>query len=317
MIEKDQYIFGIRAVIEAIQSGKEIDKLLIKKDINGELINELFALIKERHLVVQRVPVEKINRITRKNHQGVVAFLSAVTYYNIEEVVPVLFEEGINPFLIVLDGITDVRNFGAIARTCDCAGVNAIIIPERNSVSVNADAIKTSAGALNYVPVCREKNLVNVVKFLKSSGYKVVGASEKSSVNYTKVDYTGPVALILGAEDKGISNDLLKLCDEFVSIPEFGNINSLNVSVRLTLTIKLSCRATDWQKMRWLSASLMKPPGLWLTKWIATSSNIRAKPSRRVLKHAPYRLSSTAAKRCRNMVLKSAMKQVCRSRNVW
>ena len=231
MIEKDQYIFGIRAVIEAIQSGKEIDKLLIKKDINGELINELFALIKERHLVVQRVPVEKINRITRKNHQGVVAFLSAVTYYNIEEVVPVLFEEGINPFLIVLDGITDVRNFGAIARTCDCAGVNAIIIPERNSVSVNADAIKTSAGALNYVPVCREKNLVNVVKFLKSSGYKVVGASEKSSVNYTLVDYTGPVALILGAEDKGISNDLLKLCDEFVSIPEFGNINSLNVSV--------------------------------------------------------------------------------------
>ena len=231
MIEKDQYRFGIRAVIEAIQSGKEIDKPLIKKDINGELINELFALIKERHLVVQRVPVEKINRITRKNHQGVVAFLSAVTYYNIEEVVPVLFEEGINPFLIVLDGITDVRNFGAIARTCDCAGVNAIIIPERNSVSVNADAIKTSAGALNYVPVCREKNLVNVVKFLKSSGYKVVGASEKSSVNYTKVDYTGPVALILGAEDKGISNDLLKLCDEFVSIPEFGNINSLNVSV--------------------------------------------------------------------------------------
>lgn len=231
MIEKDQFIFGIRAVIEAIQSGKEIDKLLIKKDINGELINELFALIKERHLVVQRVPVEKINRITRKNHQGVVAFLSAVTYYNVEEVVPVLYEEGINPFLIVLDGITDVRNFGAIARTCDCAGVNAIVIPERNSVSVNADAIKTSAGALNYVPVCREKNLVNVVKFLKTSGYKVVGASEKSSVNYTKVDYTGPVALILGAEDKGISNDLLKLCDEFVSIPEFGNINSLNVSV--------------------------------------------------------------------------------------
>ena len=231
MIEKDQFIFGIRAVIEAIQSGKEIDKLLIKKDINGELINELFALIKERHLVVQRVPVEKITRITRKNHQGVVAFLSAVTYYNVEEVVPVLYEEGINPFLIVLDGITDVRNFGAIARTCDCAGVNAIVIPERNSVSVNADAIKTSAGALNYVPVCREKNLVNVVKFLKTSGYKVVGASEKSSVNYTKVDYTGPVALILGAEDKGISNDLLKLCDDFVSIPEFGNINSLNVSV--------------------------------------------------------------------------------------
>lgn len=231
MIEKDQYIFGIRAVIEAIQSGKEIDKLLIKKDINGELISELFALVKEMHIPVQRVPIEKINRITRKNHQGVIAFLSAVTYYKLDDVVPVFYEEGLNPFVVVLDGITDVRNFGAIARTCDCAGVNAIVIPEKNSVSVNADAVKTSAGALNYVPVCREKNLVNAVKTLRNSGYKVIGASEKSSVNYTKVDYTGPVALILGAEDKGISKDLLKLCDNFVSIPEFGNINSLNVSV--------------------------------------------------------------------------------------
>lgn len=231
MIEKDQYIFGIRAVIEAIQSGKEIDKLLIKKDINGELISELFALVKEMHIPVQRVPIEKINRITRKNHQGVIAFLSAVTYYKLDDVVPIFYEEGLNPFVVVLDGITDVRNFGAIARTCDCAGVNAIVIPEKNSVSVNADAVKTSAGALNYVPVCREKNLVNAVKTLHNSGYKVIGASEKSSVNYTKVDYTGPVALILGAEDKGISKDLLKLCDNFVSIPEFGNINSLNVSV--------------------------------------------------------------------------------------
>ena len=231
MIEKDQYIFCIRAVIEAIQSGKEIDKLLIKKDINGELISELFALVKEMHIPVQRVPIEKINRITRKNHQGVIAFLSAVTYYKLDDVVPVFYEEGLNPFVVVLDGITDVRNFGAIARTCDCAGVNAIVIPEKNSVSVNADAVKTSAGALNYVPVCREKNLVNAVKTLHNSGYKVIGASEKSSVNYTKVDYTGPVALILGAEDKGISKDLLKLCDNFVSIPECGNINSLNVSV--------------------------------------------------------------------------------------
>ena len=183
------------------------------------------------HIPVQRVPIEKINRITRKNHQGVIAFLSAVTYYKLDDVVPVFYEEGLNPFVVVLDGITDVRNFGAIARTCDCAGVNAIVIPEKNSVSVNADAVKTSAGALNYVPVCREKNLVNAVKTLHNSGYKVIGASEKSSVNYTKVDYTGPVALILGAEDKGISKDLLKLCDNFVSIPEFGNINSLNVSV--------------------------------------------------------------------------------------
>ena len=231
MIEKDQYIFGIRAVIEAIQSGKEIDKLLIKKDINGELISELFEVVKAYQVPVQRVPIEKINRITRKNHQGVLAFLSAVTYHKIENVSPMLYEEGYNPFVVILDGVTDVRNFGAIARTCDCAGVNTIIIPEKNSVTANADAVKTSAGALNYIPVCRERSLVTAVKFLKESGYKVVGASEKSAVNYTKVDYTGPVALILGAEDKGISNDLLKLCDEFVSIPEFGHINSLNVSV--------------------------------------------------------------------------------------
>ena len=231
MIEKDQYIFGIRAVIEAIQSGKEIDKLLIKKDINGELIGELFEVVKAYQVPVQRVPIEKINRITRKNHQGVLAFLSSVTYHKIENVAPMLYEEGYNPFVVILDGVTDVRNFGAIARTCDCAGVNTIIIPEKNSVTANADAVKTSAGALNYIPVCRERSLVTAVKFLKESGYKVVGASEKSAVNYTKVDYTGPVALILGAEDKGISNDLLKLCDEFVSIPEFGHINSLNVSV--------------------------------------------------------------------------------------
>ena len=231
MIEKDQYIFGIRAVIEAIQSGKEIDKLLIKKDINGELIGELFEVVKAYQVPVQRVPIEKINRITRKNHQGVLAFLSAVSYHKIENVAPMLYEEGYNPFVVILDGVTDVRNFGAIARTCDCSGVNTIIIPEKNSVTANADAVKTSAGALNYIPVCRELSLVTAVKFLKESGYKVVGASEKSAVNYTKVDYTGPVALILGAEDKGISNDLLKLCDEFVSIPEFGHINSLNVSV--------------------------------------------------------------------------------------
>jgi 23S rRNA (guanosine2251-2'-O)-methyltransferase len=231
MIDKDQYIFGIRAVIEAIQSGKEIDKLLIKKDINGELIGELFEVVKAYQIPVQRVPIEKINRITRKNHQGVLAFLSAVAYNKIEDVAPMLYEEGYNPFVVVLDGVTDVRNFGAIARTCDCAGVNTIIIPEKNSVTANADAVKTSAGALNYIPICREKSLVNAVKFLKNCGYKVVGASEKSAVNYTQVDYTGPIALILGSEDKGICNDLLKLCDEFVAIPEFGHINSLNVSV--------------------------------------------------------------------------------------
>ena len=230
-MDKNQYIFGIRAVIEAIEAGKEIDKILIKKDLSGELVNELFSLIRERGIVNQHVPVERINRITRKNHQGVVAMLAAVTYNSLENLVPQLYEDGKLPFVVVLDGITDVRNFGAIARTCECAGVDAIVIPERNSVSVNADAVKTSAGALHYLPVCRERNLVTAVKYLKNSGYKVYGATEKSQTNYTKPDYTEPTAIVLGAEDTGISNEILRLCDTHVAIPEFGNINSLNVSV--------------------------------------------------------------------------------------
>lgn len=231
MNNEQQYIFGIRAVIEAIEAGKEIDKLYVKKDLSGDLSLELFNAIKQHHIVAQRVPVERINRITRKNHQGVVAMLSAVTYHKLEMLVPQLYEDGANPFVVVLDGVTDVRNFGALARTAECAGVNAIVIPEHNSVSVNADAVKTSAGALHYLPVCREHNIVDAVAYLKASGYKIVGASEKSAVNYTKVDYTGPVALVLGSEDKGISNQILRLCDHFAAIPEFGEINSLNVSV--------------------------------------------------------------------------------------
>lgn len=179
MIEKNEMIFGVRAVIEAIQAGKEIDKVLIKKDIQSDLSKELFAVLKDTFIPVQRVPVERINRITKKNHQGVVAFISPITYQRAEDIVPFLFEQGKNPLLILLDGLTDVRNFGAIARTCECAGVDAIIIPSKNSVSVNADAIKTSAGALHTIPVCRENNLTNTIKFLKDSGFKIVAATEK------------------------------------------------------------------------------------------------------------------------------------------
>ncbi|MCQ2289559.1 MAG: 23S rRNA (guanosine(2251)-2'-O)-methyltransferase RlmB, partial [Muribaculaceae bacterium] len=164
MIDKSQYIFGLHPVIEAIEAGKEIDKLLVKKDLSGDLSKELLEVARAHGVLVQRVPVQRIDRITRKNHQGVLAMLSAVTYHKLENLVPQLYEEGVNPFVVVLDGVTDVRNFGAIARTCECAGVNAIVIPERNSVTVNADAVKTSAGALNYLPVCRERNLVNAVK---------------------------------------------------------------------------------------------------------------------------------------------------------
>lgn len=230
-MDSSDYIFGIRAVMEAIEAGKDIDKVLIKKDLNGELASELFGKIRANRILSQRVPLERLNKITRKNHQGVIAVLSAVTYHRLDHLVPQLYEDGVLPFIVVLDGITDVRNFGAIARTCECAGVDAIVIPEHGSVSVGGDAVKTSAGALHHLPVCRERSTAGAVRFLKDNGYRIVAASEKVDINYTQVDYTVPVAIVMGAEDTGISPEVLKLCDTFVSIPQFGHIGSLNVSV--------------------------------------------------------------------------------------
>ena len=237
MIEKNEMIFGVRAVIEAIQAGKEIDRILIKRDIQSDLSKELFAVVKGTMIPVQRVPVERINRITRKNHQGVVAFISSITYQKTEDIVPMLFEQGKNPLLIMLDGITDVRNFGAIARTCECAGVDAIVIPSKNSVSANADAIKTSAGALYKLPVCREQNLTQTIKFLKDSGFKIVAAPEKGDYDYTKANYNDPVCIIMGAEDTGVPYEHLALCDEWIKIPMLGTIESLNVSVAAGILI--------------------------------------------------------------------------------
>ena len=179
MLDKSEMIFGVRAVIEAIQAGKEIDKILVKKDIQSDLSKELFAALKGLMIPVQRVPVERINRITRKNHQGVIAFISSVTYQKTEDLVPFLFEQGKNPFFVMLDGVTDVRNFGAIARTCECAAVDAVIIPVRGSVSVNADAVKTSAGALHTLPVCREQNLRSTLQYLKDSGFRCASLWER------------------------------------------------------------------------------------------------------------------------------------------
>lgn len=231
MIDKSQYIYGIHAVLEAFDAGKDIDKIFLSKTLNDETAKEISERARSLRVPVQRVPVQKIDRITRRNHQGVLAMMAAVTYYRVEDLVPQMFDEGENPFVVVLDGVTDVRNFGAVARTCECAGVSAIVIPDRESVSVNADAVKTSAGALNYLPVCREHNLVSAVKLLRDSGFKIVGTSDKQQLPYTQADYTGPVAIVLGAEDKGISPEIMKLCDTHVLIPEFGHINSLNVSV--------------------------------------------------------------------------------------
>lgn len=230
-MEKTDYIFGIRAVIEAIEAGKTIDKVFVRKDLGSDLAAELFDVMRQRGIRPQRVPQQRLDRITRRNHQGVIALLSAVDYTTIDQFIPSLYEEGVLPFVIVLDGITDVRNFGAIARTADCAGADAIVIPEHGSVSVQADAVKTSAGALHYLPVCREHNIYSAVRNLKERGFNVVAVTEKTDTQYTGIDYTVPTALVLGAEDTGISPDVLKLCDSRAAIPMFGHISSLNVSV--------------------------------------------------------------------------------------
>jgi len=235
--KNEDMIFGIHAVIEAIKSGKDVDKVLLKKGPGGELFQEVFELIRTHQIPFQFVPVEKINRITRKNHQGVIAFISPVTFYDIENFLPILFEEGKNPFILVLDEVTDVRNFGAIVRTAECAGVNAVLIPEKGAARINADAVKTSAGALHLMPVCRTRDLRKAVLFLQQSGVRLIAATEKSSDHYNQGNYVGPVAIIMGSEDTGIDPQILALADEKVKIPILGKIQSLNVSVAAGLLV--------------------------------------------------------------------------------
>jgi 23S rRNA (guanosine2251-2'-O)-methyltransferase len=236
-MEKEDFIFGTRAVIEAIKNGKTIDKILLKKGVNNELFSELQELIKENRIATQHVPVEKINRVTRKNHQGVLAFISPIEFNNIEAVLPGIFEEGKNPLILILDQITDVRNFGAITRSAECAGVQAIIIPEKGMARIGADAVKTSAGAIHHIPICRVSNLYNTIQFLKDSGIHIVGATEKGDKLYTEAQLDVPLGIVMGSEDTGISAQILKLCDEQLKIPILGNIESLNVSVSAALMI--------------------------------------------------------------------------------
>ncbi len=233
----DDLIFGIRTIIEAIHSGKEIDKVLIKKGLSGDLFKEMFDLVRAHSIPFQYVPLEKINRITRKNHQGVIAFVSPIVFHDLENLLPTLFEEGKDPLVLVLDQLTDVRNFGAIVRTAECAGVHAVVIPDKGSARINADAVKTSAGALHMVPVCRTRDLKKSIKFLQESGLKLTAATEKATQNYTEIDFSGPVAIIMGSEEYGISNDILKMTDAQLQIPLMGKIESLNVSVAAGLLV--------------------------------------------------------------------------------
>lgn len=229
--EEKNSIFGIRPIIEAVEAGKTIDKLFIQKGLHNDLFAELWKLVRLRRINYKHVPLEKINRLTRKNHQGVFAFISPIDFHNIEDIVPSLFEEGKNPLILVLDRITDVRNFGAIARTAECAGVDTILIPEQNAAAINADAIKTSSGALHKITVCRTWNLKLSLKFLKDSGIQLIACTEKTQDNMYKPNYTSPTAIIIGSEEDGVSAEILKLCDGKAKIPMSGKIASLNVSV--------------------------------------------------------------------------------------
>jgi 23S rRNA (guanosine2251-2'-O)-methyltransferase len=230
-MENSNFIFGIRAAIEAIRSGKTIDKLLIKNGLQGDLFKELSDLIKENGINYQSVPEPKLNRVTRKNHQGVIAYISPVPFYDLDEIVARTYESGESPFFLYLDQVTDVRNFGAIVRSAECAGVHAIIVPEKGSAQISADAVKTSAGALHIVPVCKVKNGFNTLRTLKESGVKVYAASEKADEEYFKSDYNLPCTIVVGSEESGIAPELLKLADGLIKIPLKGKIESLNVSV--------------------------------------------------------------------------------------
>ena len=236
-MEKSDYIFGIRPVLEAMEASKSIDKILVKRELNGELVKEVFQMAKELDIPVQKVPNEKLNRITMKNHQGLIAIMCPVRYYNLDNLIASLYEEGKTPLAIILDGVTDARNFGAIARSAECAGADFIVIPEKGSASVTSDSVRSSAGALFHIPVCREKDLTRALIRLQENGYKIVGASEKSKLNYTDVDYSVPVAIVMGAEDTGLSNDVLRRCDDLAAIPILGKVGSLNVSVACSVIL--------------------------------------------------------------------------------
>lgn len=229
--DNNEFVFGIRAVIEAIKAGRDIETIYVQRGLSGDLFLELKALLSGTLIPLSSVPVEKLNRMTTKNHQGVIAVISPITYQNIEDLIPAIYEQGDTPLILVLDSITDVRNMGAIARTAACAGVHAIVVPMRNAAQINADAIKTSAGALFSIPVCRHNSLHKVCLFLQDSGLQVVACTEKTNDLIYAPDYTLPTAIVMGAEDEGISDELIRVANHLAKIPMAGTIESLNVSV--------------------------------------------------------------------------------------
>ncbi len=226
----DDMVFGIQSVMETLRSGQQIDKLYMEKEMSHPEIQQLAF---QNRVTIQRVPVEKLDRLTRKNHQGVVCLVAAVQYVKLSNVLADVYERGETPLLLLLDRITDVRNFGAIARTAECTGVQCIVIPGRGSAAIGSDAMKTSSGALNHISVCREFDLVDTISYLQKSGVQVVACTEKSARDLyeTTTDFSGPLAIVMGSEEDGISPEILKVVDTHIKIPLLGNVASLNVSV--------------------------------------------------------------------------------------
>lgn len=224
-------IFGIHAITEAINSGKTIDKVFIQKSFSSSGLKELEKLLREKAINISYAPVQKLNRLTSKNHQGAIALISPIEFHNLETIVQEVFEEGKNPLFIILDEISDARNFGAIIRTAECTGVHAIIIPQKGAAPVNGDTIKTSAGAVFNLPICKVNHIKDAIYYLQGSGVNVVAATEKSNDVLYNIDFTKPTALIMGSEGKGVSASVLKLVDDKAKLPMFGEISSLNVSV--------------------------------------------------------------------------------------
>lgn len=231
LMKEENLIFGTRALIEAIEAGKEIEKIFVQKGLSNELYSQLRKALRDQTVPIQIVPPEKLSRLTDSNHQGVVAYLTQITYYQLEDSIAEVFEKGRVPLVMILDRITDVRNFGAVARSAECAGVDFLVIPSRGAAQINGDAIKTSAGALHRLKVCREDNLKQSIEFLKQSGLQIVACHEKTDQLIYDADFTKPTAIIMGSEENGISNEYLKRSDIQVKIPMPGKIASLNVSV--------------------------------------------------------------------------------------
>jgi len=230
-MEKEHQIFGIRAIIEAINSGKEIDKVFIQKDAQGDLMRDLMKVMKQKSINFSYVPVEKLNRLTSMNHQGAVASIAPISFHNLEDLVEKVLESGKTPLFLILDQLSDARNFGAIIRTAECTGVDGIIVQKQGSAPVNGDTVKTSAGAVFNVPICKVEHIKDAIFHLQGSGIKTVAATEKTDSNIYDIMLNEPVAIIMGSEDRGVNPSVLKIVDEKAKLPMFGTIESLNVSV--------------------------------------------------------------------------------------